>query len=116
MEDDGQKWEKFQLNLANSQHGELYGYLLMLVGIMVSAVIQSSSAFTSMLVPLAANQIICLNCAYALTLGGNIGKIQTILLFWYFVANVNLQEPQALLSSQHCPKNQKMFPKLYRFF
>ena len=90
MDNIEQKWEKYQLNIGTSKHRELYGYLLMLLGMLVSAVIQSSSAFTSMLVPLAANQIICLDCTYALTLGGNIGKVTKIIKkiilnpwFWY---------------------------------
>eukprot|EP00092_Neocalanus_flemingeri_P013685 GFUD01014758.1.p1 GENE.GFUD01014758.1~~GFUD01014758.1.p1 ORF type:complete len:721 (+),score=136.64 GFUD01014758.1:54-2216(+) len=80
LDDFGHKWSRYQLNLVTSKHGELYGYLLLLLGMLVSAIIQSSSAFTSMLVPLAANQIICLDCTYALTLGGNIGTTSTSLI------------------------------------
>ena len=74
MENIEYKLQNYRLNINDSSHRELYGFLLMLLGMLTSAIIQSSSAFTSMLVPLAANQIICLDCTYALTLGGNIGK------------------------------------------
>ena len=76
MDNVEQRFEKFQLNIGNYKFGELYGILLMLLGFFISAIIQSSSAFTSMLVPLAANQIICLDSAYALTLGGNMGILR----------------------------------------
>ena len=76
MDNVEQRFEKFQFNIGNYKYGELYGILLMLLGLFISGIIQSSSAFTSMLVPLAANQIICLDSAYALTLGGNMGRLQ----------------------------------------
>ena len=47
---------------------------LLVASVLCSALVQSSSIFTSFIVPLAANEIICLDSAYALTLGANIGQ------------------------------------------
>ena len=53
--------------------GWLTGYLAMLVGAILTVLVQSSSVFTSTLTPLAGAGLVSLERAYPLTLGSNIG-------------------------------------------
>lgn len=57
--------------------GKIFSFLknlsLLLLGLSVAAVVQSSSILTCFLLPLAAREIISLNSAYFLTIGINIG-------------------------------------------
>lgn len=55
-------------------------YLLMLVGAVLTFVVQSSSAFTSTLPPLVGVKALTIERAYTLTLGSNIGTTTTALL------------------------------------
>lgn len=54
--------------------GWLTGYLAMLVGAVLTILVQSSSVFTSTLTPLAGAGLVTLERAYPLTLGSNIGE------------------------------------------
>ena len=54
--------------------GWLTGYLAMLVGAVLTVLVQSSSVFTSTLTPLAGAGLVTLERAYPLTLGSNIGE------------------------------------------
>jgi len=60
--------------------GWLTGYLAMLVGAVLTVLVQSSSVFTSTLTPLAGAGLVTLERAYPLTLGSNIGTTSTSLL------------------------------------
>merc|ERR1719205_239979 len=60
--------------------GWLTGYLAMLVGAILTVLVQSSSVFTSTLTPLAGAGLVSLERAYPLTLGSNIGTTSTSLL------------------------------------
>jgi len=60
--------------------GWLTGYLAMLVGAVLTVLVQSSSVFTSTLTPLAGAGLVSLERAYPLTLGSNIGTTSTSLL------------------------------------
>ena len=55
--------------------GWLTGYLAMLVGAILTVLVQSSSVFTSTLTPLAGAGLVQLERAYPLTLGSNIGTL-----------------------------------------
>jgi len=63
------------------------GYLGLLVGAGITAVIQSSSVTTSLLVPLAASGIVTLEQIYPITLGANIGTTVTALLASFAAAH-----------------------------
>ena len=58
----------------------LTGYIFILIGAMITVLIQSSSILTSALVPLVSNKIITLERAYPITLGANLGTTTTSLL------------------------------------
>ena len=58
----------------------LTGYLAMLVGAVMTVLVQSSSVFTSTLTPLAGTGLVSLERVYPLTLGSNIGTTTTSLL------------------------------------
>ena len=58
----------------------LTGYLAMLVGAVLTILVQSSSVFTSTLTPLAGTGLVSLERVYPLTLGSNIGTTTTSLL------------------------------------
>merc|ERR1712058_179904 len=60
--------------------GWLTGYLAMMVGAVMTILVQSSSVFTSTLTPLAGAGLVSLERAYPLTLGSNIGTTTTSLL------------------------------------
>ena len=56
------------------------GYLVMLVGAVLTFLVQSSSVFTSTLTPLAGAGLVSLERAYPLSLGSNIGTTTTSML------------------------------------
>ncbi len=56
------------------------GYLAMLIGVIVTAAVQSSSITTSLLIPMAAASIIGLHQVYPVALGANVGTTVTALL------------------------------------
>ena len=58
----------------------LTGYVAMLVGAVMTVLLQSSSVFTSTLTPLAGAGLVTLERAYPMTLGSNIGTTTTSLL------------------------------------
>jgi len=60
--------------------GWLTGYLFMLLGAVITILVQSSSVFTSTLTPLAGTGLVSLERAYPMTLGSNIGTTTTSLL------------------------------------
>merc|ERR1711963_1210325 len=60
--------------------GWLTGYLAMILGAILTILVQSSSVFTSTLTPLAGAGLISLERAYPLTLGSNLGTTTTSIL------------------------------------
>jgi len=60
--------------------GWLTGYLAMILGAIMTILVQSSSVFTSTLTPLAGAGLISLERAYPLTLGSNLGTTTTSIL------------------------------------
>ena len=54
--------------------GWLTGYLAMLLGAVLTILVQSSSVFTSTLTPLAGTGLVTLERVYPMTLGSNIGE------------------------------------------
>lgn len=60
--------------------GWLTGYLAMVVGAIMTILVQSSSVFTSTLTPLAGAGLVSLERAYPLTLGSNLGTTTTSIL------------------------------------
>jgi sodium-dependent phosphate cotransporter len=58
----------------------LTGYLAMMVGALLTFLLQSSSVFTSTLTPLAGAGLVSLERAYPLTLGSNIGTTTTSII------------------------------------
>ncbi len=70
--------------------------LAMMVGLVVTAVIQSSSITTSLLVPLAGAGLITLSQAFPVTIGANIGTTVTALLASFAVSGVNAQAGVAI--------------------
>jgi sodium-dependent phosphate cotransporter len=67
------------------------GMLLILMGIVVTVMVQSSSITTSLLVPLAGASLITLQQAFPITLGANIGTTVTALMASMAVSGVNAQ-------------------------
>jgi sodium-dependent phosphate cotransporter len=61
----------------------------MLLGLVVTAMVQSSSITTSLLVPLAGASLITLEQAFPITIGANIGTTVTALLAALAVTGVN---------------------------
>merc|ERR1711994_421439 len=55
--------------------GWLTGYLAMVLGAVLTVLVQSSSVFTSTLTPLAGTGLVTLDRVYPLTLGSNIGMV-----------------------------------------
>ncbi|UCG86072.1 MAG: Na/Pi symporter [Gemmatimonadota bacterium] len=70
---------------------EQHAILAMLVGLIVTAMVQSSSITTSLLVPLAGAALITLQQAFPVTLGANVGTTVTALLAALAVTGVNAQ-------------------------
>jgi len=60
--------------------GWLTSYLFILIGVVITILVQSSSVFTSTLTPLAGAGLISLERVYPMTLGSNIGTTTTSLL------------------------------------
>merc|ERR1712054_562623 len=60
--------------------GWLTGYLAMVLGAIMTILVQSSSVFTSTLTPLAGAGLVSLERAYPLTLGSNLGTTTTSIL------------------------------------
>ncbi|XP_056658479.1 sodium-dependent phosphate transport protein 2B-like isoform X8 [Monodelphis domestica] len=58
----------------------LAGYLVILVGALLTFLVQSSSVFTSTITPLVGTEVISLERVYCLTLGSNIGTTTTAIL------------------------------------
>ncbi len=56
------------------------GYILMVVGAVITILVRSSSVFTSTLTPLCGAGLVTLETAYPMTLGSNIGTTSTSLL------------------------------------
>eukprot|EP00092_Neocalanus_flemingeri_P030000 GFUD01032570.1.p1 GENE.GFUD01032570.1~~GFUD01032570.1.p1 ORF type:complete len:613 (+),score=165.86 GFUD01032570.1:180-2018(+) len=71
--------------------GWLTGYLAMLVGAIMTILVQSSSVFTSTLTPLAGAGLVSLERAYPLTLGSNLGTTTTSILASFAAGGDNLQ-------------------------
>jgi len=81
----GQKVRGIIENVINSDIpvrglGWLTGYLAMVVGAVMTILVQSSSVFTSTLTPLAGAGLVSLERAYPLTLGSNLGTTTTSIL------------------------------------
>jgi Na/Pi-cotransporter, putative len=55
----------------------LIGYIALLIGCVMTILLQSSSIFTSALTPLAGIDVISLERIYPLTLGSNVGTTTT---------------------------------------
>ena len=72
------------------------GYLGIVAGFVVTAVIQSSSVTTSLLVPLAASGIVALEQIYPITLGANIGTTVTAVL-----ASIAAGVPAGMIAAFH---------------
>jgi sodium-dependent phosphate cotransporter len=53
----------------------LTGYVVMMIGAVITFLVQSSSVFTATITPLVGTGLITLERAYAMTLGANIGMI-----------------------------------------
>merc|ERR1711970_1704642 len=71
--------------------GWLTGYLAMLVGAVMTILVQSSSVFTSTMTPLAGAGLITLERAYPLTLGSNLGTTTTSILASFAAGGDNLK-------------------------
>ena len=71
--------------------GWLTGYLAMVVGAIMTILVQSSSVFTSTLTPLAGAGLVSLERAYPLTLGSNLGTTTTSILASFAAGVDNLQ-------------------------
>ena len=52
----------------------LFRYLMILIGAIVTFLVQSSSVFTATITPLVGSGVLTLERAYPLTLGSNIGR------------------------------------------
>jgi len=71
--------------------GWLTGYLAMVLGAMLTILVQSSSVFTSTLTPLAGAGLISLERAYPLTLGSNLGTTTTSILASFAAGGDNMR-------------------------
>jgi len=71
--------------------GWLTGYLAMMVGAVMTILVQSSSVFTSTLTPLAGAGLVSLERAYPLTLGANLGTTTTSILASFAAGGDNIQ-------------------------
>ena len=60
--------------------GYLLGFFVLLIGVFITVLVQSSSITTSLLVPMIGAGILPLEGAFAITLGANIGTTVTALL------------------------------------
>ena len=71
--------------------GWLTGYLAMVLGAVLTILVQSSSVFTSTLTPLAGAGLISLERAYPLTLGSNLGTTTTSILASFAAGGDNMR-------------------------
>merc|ERR1712042_167224 len=71
--------------------GWLTGYLAMVLGAIMTILVQSSSVFTSTLTPLAGAGLVSLERAYPLTLGANLGTTTTSILASFAAGGDNLK-------------------------
>ena len=71
--------------------GWLTGYLAMVLGAVLTILVQSSSVFTSTLTPLAGAGLISLERAYPLTLGSNLGTTTTSILASFAAGGDNVK-------------------------
>jgi len=71
--------------------GWLTGYLAMVLGAIMTILVQSSSVFTSTLTPLAGAGLVSLERAYPLTLGSNLGTTTTSILASFAAGGDNLR-------------------------
>jgi len=71
--------------------GWLTGYLAMILGAIMTILVQSSSVFTSTLTPLAGAGLVSLERAYPLTLGSNLGTTTTSILASFAAGGDHLQ-------------------------
>jgi len=71
--------------------GWLTGYLAMVLGALLTILVQSSSVFTSTLTPLAGAGLISLERAYPLTLGSNLGTTTTSILASFAAGGMNVK-------------------------
>jgi len=71
--------------------GWLTGYLAMVLGALLTILVQSSSVFTSTLTPLAGAGLISLERAYPLTLGSNLGTTTTSILASFAAGGDNMR-------------------------
>lgn len=71
--------------------GWLTGYLAMVLGALLTILVQSSSVFTSTLTPLAGAGLISLERAYPLTLGSNLGTTTTSILASFAAGGDNMK-------------------------
>jgi len=71
--------------------GWLTGYLAMILGAVLTILVQSSSVFTSTLTPLAGAGLISLERAYPLTLGSNLGTTTTSILASFAAGGENVR-------------------------
>ena len=71
--------------------GWLTGYLAMILGALLTILVQSSSVFTSTLTPLAGAGLISLERAYPLTLGSNLGTTTTSILASFAAGGLNIK-------------------------
>jgi len=72
--------------------GWLTGYLAMIVGAVMTILVQSSSVFTSTLTPLAGAGLVSLERAYPLTLGSNLGTTTTSILASFAAGGDKVQD------------------------
>merc|ERR1712168_1525576 len=80
--------------------GWLTGYLAMVLGALLTILVQSSSVFTSTLTPLAGAGLISLERAYPLTLGSNLGTTTTSILASFAAGGENVR-PALQISLVH---------------
>jgi len=66
-----------------------YGYLGILAGLIFTAVIQSSSITTSLMIPLIAAGILTVEAVFPITMGANIGTTITAILASFATANIS---------------------------
>ena len=71
--------------------GWLTGYLAMILGALLTILVQSSSVFTSTLTPLAGAGLLSLERAYPLTLGSNLGTTTTSILASFAAGGDNIK-------------------------
>lgn len=66
----------------------IVGYIAILIGCLMTILVQSSSIFTSALTPLAGIGVISIERIYPLTLGSNIGTTTTGINFYFIMLKI----------------------------